>query len=90
MLVQPESAEDIVTLTAHRFNTFGGGKRVEGNPLASAMIDSEPAFFAGVSVKDVVMFVIEQAAKLKPAATSSDESERRNQSRHGFMTGLPE
>ena len=53
----------IVEKIVDRFSCFGGGRSVMGNPIADALRDKPPVFAAGVSVKDVVRFVLRQGRK---------------------------
>lgn len=54
MIITPETKEDVVSIIASEFRTFGGGKFTEGNPVSHALRNAEPQFAAGVSVKEVV------------------------------------
>jgi len=53
--------EEIVKAIPAEFNTFGGGRGSNWNPLADALKDKPLQFAAGVNVKEVVQFVLEHA-----------------------------
>lgn len=60
----------LVELIQGRFRTFGGGRLSTTNPLANALADEPANFAAGVDVRQVVDFVLDnygQAAKLVDA-----------------------
>lgn len=58
-----EQIHTIVAEIGVRFRTFGGGvgSKTFMNPIAEALKDTPLTFAAGVSVEDVVRFVLEQA-----------------------------
>lgn len=58
MKVTPENIEDIVTLCAHRFRSFGGGNVSPGNPISAALQSTPAQFAAGVDILEVVRYVI--------------------------------
>jgi len=43
-----------------KFRCFGGGKGSQWNPVAEALKNRSPQFAAGVDVKDVVAFVMQE------------------------------
>lgn len=43
-----------------RFAVFGGGRTSDWNPLTRMLAEEAPVFAAGVSVEDVVAFVVLQ------------------------------
>ena len=55
--------EAIVSDIPSTFNTFGGGGPAYGNPVAAAMQDGSLKFALGVSVEDVVIFVVDKLIK---------------------------
>lgn len=59
MKITPETKEDIATLIAAEFRSFGGGRRAANNPIAAALEDRPAAFALGVEVQAVVDRVIE-------------------------------
>ena len=59
MKITPETVDDIVTIIAHEFRSFGGGRTSQYNPIANALADKDPQFAAGVDIKDVVERVIQ-------------------------------
>lgn len=70
---------DKVTLgVARKFKCFGGGEvdLRNGNPLSAALADGPIIFALGVSVKDVVRFVVNQQEPLSDAQLL-DEVQRR-------------
>lgn len=56
--MKQKDIEEIAGHVAAAFRTFGGGKVTFGNPISHALRDEPPAFAAGVSVRDVVEFVL--------------------------------
>lgn len=52
--------EELVPVVAKNFRTFGGGKGSSFNPLAEALKDKAPQFAAGVDVKEVVAFIVNE------------------------------
>lgn len=54
----------IVNGITGRFRTFGGGSaRAVASPISVAMQDDPPVFAAGVDVREVVRFVMEQMGR---------------------------
>lgn len=58
-----DRTDGITALVAVKFRTFGGGRGSQWNPIAEALKDHEPEFAAGVSVREVVEFVLKEAEK---------------------------
>lgn len=56
--------QKIVRIAAQRFPSFGGGKAREGNPLSLVLKNEPPAFAAGVSIEQVVRFVLTKRDQL--------------------------
>lgn len=56
----PQELEVITSMVQDEFKTFGGGqKSTWGNPILAALEDHEPAFAAGVNVKEVINYVVD-------------------------------
>lgn len=54
--------DEITKSVAGAFPSFGGGRKSAGwNPIADALKDNPPVFVAGVDIKAVVKFVLDQA-----------------------------
>ena len=51
----------IIQQVAANFETLGGGRTVYGNPISEITKNDPPTFVTGVSVEDVVRFVLEKA-----------------------------
>ncbi len=57
--MKKKEIDEIVALVARKFRTLGGGKG-GSSPIAAALKDSPLAFNHGVSVEEVVRFVVEK------------------------------
>lgn len=67
-----QKIEQITELVSNRFNTFGGGKKSSwGNPIAAALEDKPLVFAAGVSVRDVVEFVVFYAGVIEKTTSGT-------------------
>ena len=57
--MEEDKVQKIVQATAKQFSSFGGGELKDGeNPIAAALKDGPARFAMGVSVEEVVRFVI--------------------------------
>ena len=64
MVTVQDKVQLIVADVGTRFRTFGGGvDQSDNNPLSSALKNSPLTFAAGVSVEEVVRFVLSEASK---------------------------
>lgn len=54
-----EETDRTTKLVAENFSTFGGGKANEWNPVSIALAKQPVMFAAGVDVKSVVKFVLD-------------------------------
>ena len=61
-MAENAQVERIVARLAGQFETFGGGRKVIGNPIAEALAKKPPVFALGVPVQEVVERVLELAA----------------------------
>lgn len=61
-----EKIQKIIKSVSLQFRTFGAGQETVGNPIANALKDRPPQFAVGVSVEDVVRFVLSQVDNRKP------------------------
>jgi len=60
---QPQKINEITAKVANQFACFGGKRKVEGNPIATAFENKPPLFALGVDVREVVSFVLTEAAR---------------------------
>lgn len=51
----------LTEITGQRFRSFGGGQGSNWNPVVNALKDNPLQFAAGVDIKDVIVFVLEQS-----------------------------
>jgi hypothetical protein len=61
--ITPEVIDVIVASVRSNFRCFGGGRASQWNPIAHMLAEEPPQFAAGVGVRQVVQFVLMQAAK---------------------------
>ena len=62
--------DDLVLKVTQSFHSFGGGQG--GSFLADALKDEEPSFGAGVSIRDVVEFVLTEDNKCEDEVYTED------------------
>lgn len=57
--------DQVVAAVTQKFNCFGGGnnRHAQWNPISAAFKDKPAMFAAGVDVREVVEFVLQQAGK---------------------------
>ena len=56
------NTNDLIDAVSRTFPTFGGGKSSDWNPITRALMNQPPIFAAGVSVSEVVDFIINYLA----------------------------
>lgn len=58
--ITEQSLSNLVDNIGGHFRTFGGGRGTRDNPISMALIDNPLQFAAGVDVKEVVQFVLNE------------------------------
>lgn len=58
---QMSKTDRLTQLTGQQFRSFGGGQGSNWNPIVNALKDNPLQFAAGVDIKDVVNFILDQS-----------------------------
>jgi hypothetical protein len=53
--------DKLTQMTGQRFRSFGGGQKSNWNPVVNALKDKPLQFAAGVDIKEVVAFILDQS-----------------------------
>jgi len=59
-----QQIKELTEKVGRKFRSFGGGHGQSGNPLAEALKDGPLQFAAGVDIKSVVIFMIEEKERI--------------------------
>lgn len=63
-MLDEQALQPLVRAVAKKFPSFGGGRDDNMNPIAHALREYPRTFAAGVSIEEVVRFVIEHGTEI--------------------------